>query len=93
MLSSGSIIRAFNRDLPVEALAPWTDDEERIFRAIQYEGGDRMSAIRAYRRNPALYFNRRFCADVTGGDWHFLPESSFANQRVCNSSCRAALSA
>jgi hypothetical protein len=90
MMSNGSVTRNLNYDVPAESRT-WPEHENNIFRAIQYFGGDRLAAIRDYRRNPAKYLHRRFCADVTGGDFHFLPEDARASQTFCNASCRSAL--
>lgn len=93
MISNGSLTRDLNHDLPQDTATAWTEHEERIFRAIQYEGGERAAAIREYQRNQQAYLTRRFCADTTGSDYHFLPLGARANQRTCGASCRAALAA
>jgi hypothetical protein len=93
MLSNGGIVRDLNHELPPEVGTEWTEHEEHIFRAIQYQSGTRAEAIRAYRRNPTRYLRRRFCVDTTGNDWHFLPEDARSNQIACNSSCRTAAEA
>jgi hypothetical protein len=90
MISSGSVTRNLNYDVPSES-GTWTEHENKIFRAIQYLGGDRLAAVRDYRRNPAKYLHRRFCADMTAGDFHFLPEDARASQTCCTASCRASL--
>jgi hypothetical protein len=93
MLANGGISRNLNHDLPAEVGTEWTEHEEHVFRAIQYSGGTRGAAIRAYRRNPFRYLARRFCVDRTGQDWHFLTENARGNQTACNAECRAAATA
>jgi hypothetical protein len=88
MISNGSLIRDPNHDLPALPNA-WTEAAQRIIRAIQVDTGcDRMAAIRAYRRGDAIA-RRRFCADTSAGDYHFLPADARGNVLYCDASCRA----
>ena len=88
MISNGTVTRDLNHNLP-ESPNAWTEEAQRFIRAIQVETGcDRIAAIRAYRRGDAIT-RRRFCADTSAGDYHFLPAGARANVLYCDASCRS----
>jgi hypothetical protein len=93
MISNGSLTRDVNHDLPQEERrTEWTENEQHIIRAVQVETGcDRPTAIRALVRRDAVTVGRTFCADTSGGDFHFLPLGARKTKVVCGPDCRGQL--
>lgn len=88
MISSGSLTRDVNHDLPQDPAKEWTEHEQRIIRAIQIDTGcDRPAAVRMLARRDAIV-SRRFCGDTSGNDFHFLPDGARKGMVFCDPDCR-----